>query len=270
MPNYAGYEWAQGRAVHRWVWEQAHGPIPKGGIIHHIDGDRTNNAIENLMLVRSPRDHLRVHRGWELREDGWWRPRHKREDGPPMVRHIESATPRRHAVVPVVSRTNLALVINEAKEPYRTMLQLQWAVGMRPGEVCKMRLVDLCMEDGEIITPRDGKTGERRLYFDTSGTAAEALRAWLAMRPQGPYLFGGAKPVRVNTYYVTVMRYCDRLGIPRFRPYALRHTYATELLHERQALPDISAALGHASVMTTAQHYAHVDPDMMRRLNAGR
>ena len=49
MANYAGYEWSNGRAVHRWVWEQKNGPIPSGGIIHHIDGDRTNNAIENLM-----------------------------------------------------------------------------------------------------------------------------------------------------------------------------------------------------------------------------
>jgi hypothetical protein len=34
--------------MHRDVWEFYNGPIQKGWDIHHIDEDRTNNAIENL------------------------------------------------------------------------------------------------------------------------------------------------------------------------------------------------------------------------------
>jgi integrase len=150
------------------------------------------------------------------------------------------------------------------------MLLVQWAIGLRPGEVCKMRLADLRVDAGEVTTPLDGKTGERRLYFDPSGPCAVALSAWIRKRPAGPYLFGGEKPVSVNTYYVTVKRYCTRAGVRRFRPYALRHTYATELLHEKQALSDISVALGHRSVATTAAFYLHSDPDMLLRLNKGR
>ena len=36
---------------HRVVWEQAHGPIPDGLIIDHINGVGTDNRIENLRLV---------------------------------------------------------------------------------------------------------------------------------------------------------------------------------------------------------------------------
>lgn len=133
-----------------------------------------------------------------------------------------------------------------------------------------MRLADVDVETGDLVTPRDGKTGERRLCFDLDGAFAEALRQWLEIRPEGPYLFGGSRPVRVNTYNITVHRACDRVGVPPFRPYALRHTYATELIHERQAISDVSLALGHRSVLTTAQYYLHADPDMLRRLNAGR
>lgn len=39
------------RMVHNWVWEQEHGPIPEGFDIHHVDGDKQNNALDNLMLV---------------------------------------------------------------------------------------------------------------------------------------------------------------------------------------------------------------------------
>lgn len=36
---------------HRWVWEQAHGPIPKGRVIMFVDGNTLNCAIENLRLL---------------------------------------------------------------------------------------------------------------------------------------------------------------------------------------------------------------------------
>ena len=55
--------------AHRWVWINHYGAIPKGMDIHHKDGDKSNNEIENLqMLNRS--DHLKEH--WkdpELRKE---------------------------------------------------------------------------------------------------------------------------------------------------------------------------------------------------------
>jgi hypothetical protein len=55
--------------AHRWVWINHYGSIPPGMDIHHKDGDKSNNEIENLeMLSRS--DHLKKH--WEdpkLREE---------------------------------------------------------------------------------------------------------------------------------------------------------------------------------------------------------
>jgi hypothetical protein len=46
--------------AHRWVWINHNSAIPKGMDIHHKDGDKDNNEIENLeMLSRS--DHLKQH-----------------------------------------------------------------------------------------------------------------------------------------------------------------------------------------------------------------
>lgn len=57
---------------HRLVWEQTHGPIPDGALIHHINGVRTDNRIANLQLLDSVSDHMLLHAYGAARE-GWAR-----------------------------------------------------------------------------------------------------------------------------------------------------------------------------------------------------
>ena len=44
---------------HRWVWEQAHGKIPKGYIIAFRDGNKQNCALENLQMMSLYENGLR-------------------------------------------------------------------------------------------------------------------------------------------------------------------------------------------------------------------
>jgi len=48
------------RYFHREIWKSFHGEIPKGYHIHHKDGNKLNNSIENLECL-SHADHLRLH-----------------------------------------------------------------------------------------------------------------------------------------------------------------------------------------------------------------
>lgn len=48
------------KRMHIYVWEKHNGKIPKGYQIHHIDGDKENNSIENLQLV-TPKEHSKHH-----------------------------------------------------------------------------------------------------------------------------------------------------------------------------------------------------------------
>ncbi len=41
----------KGKRLHRTVWEYHNGEIPEGYDIHHIDGDRAHNDLDNLQML---------------------------------------------------------------------------------------------------------------------------------------------------------------------------------------------------------------------------
>lgn len=49
--------------LHRAVWEDANGPIPEGFHVHHKDGNRENNALENLDMVEGSKHLSEHHKG---------------------------------------------------------------------------------------------------------------------------------------------------------------------------------------------------------------
>lgn len=59
-----GTIWERWRPLHRWVWEQHFGEIPKGKEILFKDGDRLNCDIGNLMLATHSEKRIMKNRGY--------------------------------------------------------------------------------------------------------------------------------------------------------------------------------------------------------------
>jgi hypothetical protein len=36
---------------HRRIWAERHGPIPKGWVVHHLNGQKGDNRLENLAAL---------------------------------------------------------------------------------------------------------------------------------------------------------------------------------------------------------------------------
>ena len=71
--RYCGHGLHKSKFQHRRVWEEHNGPVPDGFCIHHLDGNKKNNDIENLALIDAL-THKRIHSGCELRDGEWWKP----------------------------------------------------------------------------------------------------------------------------------------------------------------------------------------------------
>lgn len=63
-PNDKGYWYRYKGGVkqylHRYVWEQENGPIPRGWHVHHKDHDRSNNDPDNLVAMPAGK-HMEYH-----------------------------------------------------------------------------------------------------------------------------------------------------------------------------------------------------------------
>jgi hypothetical protein len=56
------YEKCFGKHTHRIIAERMLGrPLKRGEVVHHIDGNRRNNGVENLMVFPTQSDHVQWH-----------------------------------------------------------------------------------------------------------------------------------------------------------------------------------------------------------------
>ena len=73
-----------GRRLHRVVWEYHNHEIPKGCDIHHIDMDKGNNDISNLVLLTS-KEHNELHGRMLTEEEREWRRNNLKENARPKA-----------------------------------------------------------------------------------------------------------------------------------------------------------------------------------------
>jgi integrase/recombinase XerD len=150
------------------------------------------------------------------------------------------------------------------------MLVTLLRLGLRAGEVARLRLDDIDWRAGELVVR--GKGG-RRDRLPLPAEVGQAIACYLQGRPASGrrevFLQARApfEPIAPGTVSSTVRRACRRAGVAEVGAHRLRHTVACEMVAAGVPLADIAQVLRHHSLQTTAV-YGRVDLDRLRALAA--
>ena len=190
----------------------------------------------------------------------------------------------------VLSRREQRAILATAREERDIPALLSLYTGMRLGEICALKWEDVNWEQGAILVRRTAQrlkvgcggarqedggrnaTGSERtaLYVDApKSTCAvrilplpafllDALRELAGEREGSEYIFGnGARPAEPRTVQRRFQALARRTGLNGVHFHTLRHSFATRMLELGVDMKTVSVLMGHSSVRTTLEYYAH-------------
>ena len=150
------------------------------------------------------------------------------------------------------------------------ILLLLVRLGMRRGEVARLRLEDIDWRVGELRVrgkgariermPLPADVGEALVRYLSDGRPAGVETRAVFMRVRAPR--AALTPPGITQVVVAAGR---RAGLGDLGPHRLRHTAASELLRRGAPLSEIGQLLRHRTELTTTI-YAKVDRDRLREL----
>ena len=152
--------------------------------------------------------------------------------------------------------------------PNGALMRILFDTGIRKAEARNLRARDCNRDSGELLV-LNGKGGKDRVVPMTA-----RLRAALAelviveginhmdymwgTRPGGGTVIARSRPIGEGSFARWWAACITSAGVRYRNPHTTRHTFATSALRHGVRLERLSLALGHASIKTTADEYAHL------------
>ena len=154
----------------------------------------------------------------------------------------------------------------------RTLMAVMFDAGLRKGEARNL-IAGRCLLDDQVIVIVGGKGGKDRVIPTTARLTATLADLFLTdgLEP-GDHVWHSArgnqyghraisriKPIGEGTFHRWWGRCLDQAGVRYRNPHVARHTFATRWLQRGGRMETLSKAMGHASIATTVDLYAHLD-----------
>ncbi len=141
------------------------------------------------------------------------------------------------------------------------LLYLTYLTGLRIGEALALRTNNVDLDRLKVHVTR-GKTGERIVPLPSDPELVRSYSRWIDAREawaENDLLFvtRSGEPIRPSAVRRSMDLYGRRSGIGHVTPHMLRHSAATEMLANGAPPIGVQRVLGHRSLRTTLETYAH-------------
>lgn len=153
-------------------------------------------------------------------------------------------------------------LLRSAKGVIKAYLEIAFNTGMRSGEILGLQLSDF-RDDGYIHIQRTRTKGEigsgkNNNAKRTVPFTQEMYRYAKEIQPKDNiFIFGNINDAGLLRSQWS--KVCRDAGVPKYKLYATRHTFATLMLRENAlSINEIAGLLGHSSPKVTLTHYASV------------
>ena len=189
--------------------------------------------------------------------------------------------PNRPNEMKVLSRKDMQKVLIQAKEEnYYELFLLEFATGLRLGELMALQWDDVNLVTGELrINKQVNLVGSKLVISEPKTKAAvrtlilpPSVRKVLAeykTRVNSRWLFPSPKkddlPIIPSAVSRRLHTLLEHAGCEQVRFHDLRHTFATNALAHGMDIKTLSTILGHVSSATTLNTYSHVTDEMRQR-----
>jgi integrase/recombinase XerD len=155
----------------------------------------------------------------------------------------------------------------------RAMMELLYATGLRVSELVSLRLTDLNLTAGYLLTSGKGDK-ERLVPVGDSAVAVlteyqQTARQKLDRRGDCRFLFLSRLGTKMSrqAFWNIIKKRALQAGIRKgISPHTLRHSFATHLLENGADLRSVQMMLGHADLSTT-QIYTHISRERLKKLH---
>ena len=172
----------------------------------------------------------------------------------------------------IIAGDSLAKLLKQVNEPYRTMVSLIAATGLRIGELLALRWSALDLENGALTVresvfegkfqPPKTRRALRTIPLGRHAVAAlTAHRERLSRREGTDLVFGNRNggPMRESKLLTNVLQpAAEAAGLGRVTWHQFRHIHSSLLNDLKVPVKIAQEQLGHASISTTLNIYTHV------------
>ena len=159
------------------------------------------------------------------------------------------------------TRERLMMIIANSPKAFATKLQMSMETGLRPVELCRLRVRDLDMQH-KTVNPTTAKGGNpRTVPFSENLKLKLQERIMLKNLQPNDRLFGNVTPDQYGNRYRTIRnRLAEKLKDPTLktiRLYDFRHYFCTKKLNDINNPYTVMVLMGHTQLKTT-QRYMHL------------